>query len=172
MNASFERRGELFRESYDYIRRMSEDGPFVRNAFGELSDGIDMLPKPTADRLPLLVTGSSQQDSDWIAHNADGWMTYPRPTAQQAHLIDAYRDRINAAGLTDKPVMEPLYLDLASNPNEGASPIHLGFRMGINTLSEYLQTRHAIGVNHVALNLRFNQARAEQTMEQLADKFL
>ncbi|MEM8647835.1 MAG: LLM class flavin-dependent oxidoreductase, partial [Pseudomonadota bacterium] len=36
----------------------------------------------------------------------------------------------------------------------------------------YLQARQAIGVNHVALNLRFNQADIETTLKRLADNVL
>ena len=68
--------------------------------------------------------------------------------------------------------MEPFYLDLAANPDEPAASIHLGFRMGINALGDYLESRRAIGVNHVALNLRFNRAAPEQTLRQLADAIL
>lgn len=172
MNMPFAKRGELFRESFDYIRQMSQPQPRFGNAYGCVSSGMDLLPKPAAGKLPLLVTGSSQQSPDWIAQNADGWMTYPRPVSQQADHIDDFRDRIDIAGVADKPVMEPLYLDLAANPDEPASPIHLGFRMGVNTLGDYLESRRAIGVNHVALNLRFNRIDTEQTLRQLADTTL
>ena len=131
-----------------------------------------MLPKPVAGRLPLLVTGSSQQNPDWIARHTDGWMTYPRAQQQQAQLIDDFRARIDIAGVADKPVMEPLYLDLAADADEPASPIHLGFRMGINALCDYLESREAIGVNHVALNLRFNRVATEPTLKRLAEVIL
>jgi luciferase-type oxidoreductase len=172
LNIPFASRGELFCESYDYIRSMSEPQPRFANAQGCVSGGMDMLPKPTGGKLPLLVTGSSQQDANWIAENADGWMTYPRPVNQQARFIDDFRDRIADAGVNDKPVMEPLYLDLAVDPDEPASPIHLGYRMGVNTLVDYLESRQAIGVNHVALNLRFNRAAPEDTLHQLAEHIL
>ena len=82
------------------------------------------------------------------------------------------RDGIDIAGVADKPVMEPLYLDLAEDPEEPASPIHLGFRMGIKALGDYLESRQAIGVNHVALNLRFNRVDPEQTLRLLAEAVL
>ena len=172
LSRSYERRGELFRESYDYIRQMGEQAPHFVNAFGRVADGIDMLPKPVSGKLPLLVTGGSQQAADWIAANADGWMTYPRPALQQAHLINDYRARIDAADQPDKPVMEPLYLDLAADPDAQPRPIHLGMHIGINHLRDYLTSREQIGVNHVALNLRFNQADTEKTLRTLADDLL
>lgn len=172
MGLPYEQRGKLFRESYDYIRQMGEQAPHFGNSFGSVADGIDMLPKPVSGRLPLLVTGGSQQAADWIAANADGWITYPRPAVQQSYVIDDYRARIGAVGESDKPVMEPLYLDLAADPDARPRPIHLGMHVGINLLREYMRSREEIGVNHVALNLRFNQADTEDTLRKLADDIL
>lgn len=172
LNQPFGERGRLFRESYDYIRRMGSPTPQFRNAFGNVDGRIDMLPKPTVEKLPLLVTGSSQQSSDWIASNGDGWMTYPRPAGAQSALIDEYRAQIAAAGEPDKPVMEPLYVDLAEDPNTPPRPIHLGLHLGVNSLRDYLDSRRTIGVNHVALNLRFNRANTEATLATLADQII
>ena len=68
--------------------------------------------------------------------------------------------------------MEPLYSDLAEDPDTPPQPIHLGFRLGMNPLREYLKTRQEIGVNHVALNLRFNQSDIETTVRRLAEELL
>jgi hypothetical protein len=50
--------------------------------------------------------------------------------------------------------------------------IHLGIRTGIDFLIEYLHGIKSIGVNHVALNLRFNNANIEQTLHLLAEKVI
>lgn len=169
---SYDDRGERFRQSYAYIRHAGMDNTSFENAFGAVGAGIDMLPKPVGNRLPLLVTGSSQQADDWVAANADGWMTYPRPGVVQSQLIDSFRSRIAAAGLQDKPVMEPLYIDLDERADSPPTPIHLGMRLGIDHLRSYLFERQQIGVNHVALNLRFNRANIEETLTRLADDVL
>lgn len=172
LNKPFERRGALFRESYDYIRQMGLHRPRFANALGQVGGDVDMLPKPQGARLPLLVTGSSQQDPEWIATNADGWITYPRSAGAQSQLIAEFRARTAASGGKDKPVMEPLYLDLSPNAAEPPTPIHLGIRTGVDHLRNYLMTRQQIGVNHVALNLRFNRANAESTLTALADEII
>ncbi|MEM9173479.1 MAG: TIGR03571 family LLM class oxidoreductase, partial [Pseudomonadota bacterium] len=172
LNVDYATRGERFRDSVDYIRKMSETAPLLDNYYGRLDGHIDMLPKPGGNDLPLLITGSSQQSDAWIAANGDGWMTYPRPAAVQSPLIKAYRARAHAAGVEDKPVMEPLYIDLASDRAEAPSPIHLGIRAGSDALIDYLQQRQDIGVNHIALNLRFNQDNIEDTLHQLAETVL
>ena len=68
-----------------------------------------------------------------------------------------YRTAVKKAGEFDKPVMQPLYIDLVTNPDAMPQPIHLGIRTGVNYLASYLQLLEKRGVNHVALNVRFNQ---------------
>ncbi|MGD1941105.1 MAG: LLM class oxidoreductase [Leptolyngbyaceae cyanobacterium] len=172
LNLPFSDRGAAFRESFDYIRHMGENSPAFDNAFGSPNGGMDMLPKPTAGRLPLLITGASQQDPEWIARNGDGWMTYPRNPVVQARIIRDWRSRVEAVGSAAKPMMQPLYVDLTEDPDTQPQPIHLGFRLGVNPLRAYLRSLEQIGMNHVALNLRFNQADIETTLKRLADDIL
>ena len=172
LNLPFEQRGERFRESYEYIRRLQEKAPVFDNTFGSPYGGMDMLPKPVAGKLPMLITGGSQQSPDWIAQHGDGWMVYPRNPSLQSQIVDDWRERIEAAGRPAQPVMQPLYVDLAEDPLARPQPIHLGFRLGVEHLREYLNTLQDIGINHVALNLRFNQADIEDTMRRLAVEIL
>ena len=172
LNLSFAERGAAFRESFDYIRQMGENSPVFENTFGSLNGEMDMLPKPTSGKLPLLVTGGSQQDPEWSARNGDGWMTYPRNIGVQERIIRDWRARVKAVGNADKPMMQPLYVDLTEDPDISPQPIHLGFRLGVNPLRDYLRSLEQIGMNHVALNLRFNQADIETTLKRLADDIL
>lgn len=176
LNLPFADRGARFRESFDYIRRMSENAPAFENAYGTLDGrtggGMDMLPKPAGGKVPLLITGGSQQDREWIAQNGDGWMLYPQNAAVQSQIISEWRARISAAGRPDQPVMQPLYIDLLDEPDARPQPLHLGFRSGTDSLIGYLKSLEEIGLNHVALNLRFNQADIEETMKRLADEVL
>ena len=84
---------------FDYIQRMWEDAPAFENTYGSPHGGMDLLPKPTTGKLPLLITGGSQQDP-------------------------------------------------------------------------HLRSLEEIGVNHAALNLRFNQAGTEETLKRLAEDIL
>ncbi|MGD1895646.1 MAG: LLM class oxidoreductase [Phormidesmis sp.] len=172
LNQPFTERGNRFRESFDYIRKMGESSPTFENDLGRLSHGMDMLPKPLNGKLPMLITGSSRQTPEWIAHNGDGWITYPRNLSVQAQAIRDWRSRLEAVGQPNKPIMQPLYIDLAADPDTPPQPIHLGFRLGINSLRTYLKSLEQIGVNHVALNLRFNQADIKTTLSRIADEIL
>ena len=172
LNKSFPDRGMRFRDSVDYIRAMAESYPHRDTDHGTLSGGIDMLPKPAGGQLPLLITGGSQQSPDWVARNGDGWMTYPRDPVAQGRVVAEYRQRIAAAGLPDRPVMQSLYVDLVADAEAPPSPIHLGFRSGTGYLRQHLSEVQSLGINHVALNLRFNGADVEDTMQTLAQEVL
>ena len=172
LNLPFAERGARFRASFDYIRRMGEESPAFENTYGSPCGGMDMLPKPVSGKLPLLITGGSQQDPDWIARNGDGWITYPRGVAAQAQYISDWRARVKTRGGPDKPAVQSLYVDLTEDPGTPPQPIHLGFRLGASHLRAYLESLEEIGVNHVALNLRFNHADIETTLNRLAEDIL
>ncbi|WP_299196811.1 LLM class oxidoreductase [uncultured Tateyamaria sp.] len=172
LNHSYPDRGVRFRDSFGYIRAAAEPYPRHQSDQGCLLGDIDVLPKPVGSRLPLLITGGSQQTPDWAAQNGDGWMTYPRDVASQNRVIADYRQRLVTMGQPNKPVMQSLYVDLLKTPDAQPRPIHLGFQSGNNFLRSYLRDIEALGVNHIALNLRFNQAPIDTTLKQLADELL
>ncbi|MFD0836222.1 LLM class oxidoreductase [Mariniflexile aquimaris] len=173
MGIDYENRGELFREAFDYIRNAQHNFPtFETKNYGSLHGNIDMLPKATTHKIPMLMTGSSRQTLEWNAKHADGWMNYPRDLYTQNNTIREYRELVAETQEFDKPFMQPMYLDLHEDSNFKPQPIHLGFRMGINYLSDYLEKLRSIGVNHLALNLRFNTMNMDKTLEQIATKVL
>ncbi|MEL6579735.1 MAG: LLM class oxidoreductase [Cyanobacteria bacterium J06621_12] len=169
MGIDYENRGELFREAFSYIRKAQANFPsFESNQYGNLKGQIDILPKPTAHKLPLLITGSSRQTLEWNAKNADGWMSYP----QDINVIAQWRTLVAETQAYNKPFMQPLYLVLQQDDDFKPLPIHLGLRIGANYLVDYLYSLRDVGVNHVALNLRFNSIDMDRTLESLAEKVL
>lgn len=173
MNIDFEKRGALFRDSFTYIRKAAENFPILAdNHFGNWKGDIDILPKPTTHKIPMLITGHSRQSEEWIAENGDGWMYYPRFPMQQAYTIAQWRRLIATYHDFDKPFMQPLYVILEKDDDFKPQPIQLGFRIGANYLIDYFKQIQSIGVNHVAINLRFNSRDIETTLEELAEKVL
>ena len=173
MGIDFEGRGELFRESFDYIRRASQNFPTLKSVYwGEIPGHIDILPKPTAHKLPMLITGHSRQSLQWNAQQGDGWMSYPKNIGQQRLTIVQWREQVAQNKGYDKPFMQPLYVVLQENDDCKPIPIPLGFRIGVKYLVEYFHQLQDIGVNHVAINLRFNSRDMEKTLAQLGEKVL
>lgn len=173
MGIDYEARGERFREAFAYIRAAQESFPTLETAhFGTLRGHIDILPKPTGHKIPMLVTGYSRQSLEWNAENGDGWMNYPRNPHQQQATIVQWRELVAQAGTVQKPFLQPLYIDLQDRDDFKPQPIHLGMRLGIDYLLDYLHHLQDIGVNHLALNLRFNSNPIEHTLQSLAEKLL
>ncbi|MDC2887720.1 LLM class oxidoreductase [Psychrosphaera algicola] len=174
MELEYENRGERFRDSFEYIRKMQNDKPTFDNRYGKFDhdSDIDMLPKSTNGRLPLLVTGGSQQSPEWIAKNSDGCMVYPHDPLVQKLFVEDWYNRLKRYNRAPQPVMQPLYFDLATSNSAKPEPIHLGFRSTVEYLVGYLKSLERAGISHVALNLRFNQLDIETTLNLLAEKVL
>ncbi|MEN0005880.1 MAG: LLM class oxidoreductase [Bacteroidota bacterium] len=173
MNIDFEERGALFRDAFTYIRKAQESFPVLEaNHYGKLTGTVDILPKVAARKIPMLLTGFSRQSLEWNAQHADGWIYYPRHAMQQAYTIAQWRRLVAEQHDFDKPFMQPLYVDLMQDDDFKPQPIHLGWRLGANHLIEYLHQLQEIGVNHVAINLRFNSKPIEHTLGELAEKIL
>lgn len=166
-------RNEIFREHLDVFRQvLCTNTPSIRWRTGSLR-GADVLPKPVADRTPILVTGSSRQSLDWIAQHADGWITYPRPLAQQAQVIAHWYGQVETqCSGCFKPLTQSLYLDLADDPDEQPQAIHLGLRLGRRPLIQYLEHLRTLGVNHVIFNLRFSRRPVPDVLDELAREVL
>lgn len=169
MGINYEKRGELFRESFEIIRNAQNKFPKIASQYyGNTNGQIDILPKPTAQKIPMLMTGYSRQSLEWNAANADGWMSYPKNLYQQQNLISEWRTLVAQTASHNKPFMQPLYIDLTEKADFAPQPIHLGLRLGVEYLIEYLNHLKSVGVNHIAFNLRFNNRNIEETLEQIA----
>ncbi|MEO0898952.1 MAG: LLM class oxidoreductase [Bacteroidota bacterium] len=169
MGIDFEERGELFRQSFSYIRQAAEDFPHSEEStYGQYNGQMDVLPKPTGHKIPMLVTGHSRQSLDWIAKEGDGWLYYPRNIGQQLYTINQWRDKIPTQQAFDKPFAQPLYVDLHEDDDYKPVPIHLGFRIGMKYLIEFFRLLQNVGVNQVLINLRFNSAPMASSMEKIA----
>lgn len=173
MGIDYEKRGELFRDAFTYLRKATENFPTMEaNHFGELNGTVDILPKPTAHKIPILLTGHSRQSLDWIAEHADGWMYYPRNLYMQEHNIKDWRTAAAKFHDHDQPFMQPLHIDLHPDDDFQPQPIHLGFRIGINYLIEYLHHLKELGVDHLVFNFRFNTRNIEETLTRIAKDVL
>lgn len=144
-------RGRRFREHVRVLRAAwSTDFPAVESVYGDLDGTLSLVPKPTTETLPLLVTGNARQSIDWIAANGDGWLHYNLPTDTLAGFLDDWR----GAGAGDKPFAQGLGIRLDPDPTAGMEHIRGGYAAGSEWVVSHLRERRDLGVDHVALGLR------------------
>jgi luciferase-type oxidoreductase len=170
--ADLSARGDAFRTAVQTIRRAhaGEVLARVQGPYG-LSEAT-VLPRPAGGRLPMMVTGYSQQSLDWIAEHADGWLSYPRSPAAQAHVVDEWQRAVRQTGASVKPFAQSFYLDLAADADEAPTPIHLGLRLGRDHLVAHLEELQDAGVNHVYFNLKFSRRPVADVLQELAEDVL
>lgn len=165
---TFEDRGENFREALAVLDKVwREDAPVIDSSLARLG-GEDVVPKPTASGVPLLVTGRSQQTLDWIARHSDGWVTYPRGESTQAEIVQMWHRAVtHATPGTFKPFAQSLYVDVVEQATATPRPIHLGYRLGVVALRDLLHRLEDVGVNHVVLNLKYGSRPADVVLADL-----
>lgn len=173
LSQEYDERGERFREAYHYFRQAAEhEFPQHFSArFGELDDSLNLLPKAHQSRVPVVVTGSSRQDINWIAEHSDAWLYYFIDASRLSPLLHTWKVASKAFtqdGLP-KPFAQGLFLDLASNPDHPVQSIHSGMRVGRNTLIKYLKRIQDMGVNHLTFNLKLSQRPAVEVVSELAE---
>ncbi len=171
-NMDINSKNELFRESFEYLKALDRDFPnFSSDTFGKVSGNIDLLPKSNY-KTNYFVTGHAGQSLDWIAQNADGWLYYPRNSYFLENLMNDWKLSLTLAGYSWKPFMQSLYIDLVNKVNVERQAIHLGFRSNPEYLLKYLKEIQSVGVNHVILNLKFNQAPIGETIKLIGDQII
>jgi luciferase-type oxidoreductase len=169
----FEQRSALFRDNLRVVRAvLAEEFPTLQSSHGTLSGTADLVPKPITP-VPMLVTGHSGQPLEWIAKNADGWITYPRGIQRQAEVAAHWRVTVGtAAPGVFKPFVQSFYVDLSDDPEAAPTPIHLGFRGGRHFVLRFLEALRSIGVNHVILNFKYGARNAGDVLEEIGKEIL
>jgi len=166
---SLPNKGELFRDSFNYLKTLQDPFPVLRgSAYGQLDGTLDLVPKSDT-KTPLFVTGHSGQNLDWIAKNADGWLYYPRDFNFLKKSMQDWKDSLARVQQPWKPYMQSLYVDLLEDKKALPKPIHLGFQSGSEFLLSYLKNLENHGVNHVILNLKYGSRPAEVVVEEMGD---
>ncbi|WP_254531713.1 LLM class oxidoreductase [Natrinema gelatinilyticum] len=159
-------RSELFRESVETLRAVwREDYPDLQGRWGSLDGSLNVVPKPTAETIPLLPTGYARQSREWIAEHGDGWLFYHLPEHTLEDYVSDWRD---AAGET--PFAMAVQLELADDPAEEPEPIHQGYRAGLEWIREYIADLERLGVDHVIVGIR-NDDR-EAALSRFADEII
>ena len=165
-------RGERFREHLRVVTHAWTTEMRGIRWSGGWMHSADVVPKPSAATVPTIMIGSCQQSVAYLAAHGDGWMTYPRDFDVQRRTAAQWREMVAAAddsGEVFKPFAQSLQIDLAENPDETASPIDFGFRIGRRPLVDHLEDLRGIGVNHVQLGLGPGRRSVREVLEELVE---
>lgn len=173
-----EKRGESFAQTVHDFRQLMQTGRLSMDSPLGSFQQAELLPKPAAGAVPLIVTGASGQSLAWIAEHADGWLTYPGMThlpsgpRQLAQKILAWRRLLPDAVF--RPHMTNEWLDLVEDPHYPRTPLQGGYvlRTGRHGLIALLEEWQAAGVNHAALGIQFSRRPAAELVQELAEEVL
>lgn len=169
-------RGQRYREAVSWFRALTEEtAPRISGHHSTFGGGLDLLPKPAVRRVPLIVTGSSQQEPIWIAENADGWLVYPGTydrvgTDELGRKIAAWRELV--PGQEFRPVATNEWIDLVEDPKAPPTPLRGGFvlRTGTDGLLDLLGRWRDAGINHGALGVQHGSRPAGEVVQQLIEE--
>jgi luciferase-type oxidoreductase len=141
--------GHLFRESVRVLRTVwREEYPELDSPFGALDGSLDLVPKPTTETLPLLVTGHACQSLEWIGDHGDGRVYYQRTIEDVSAQVT---DWCELDG--EKPYVQVLHVDLRE-PGADHERIHQGYAAGPEWIREHVRDLRGAGVDHVIVNIR------------------
>lgn len=176
LSKEYENRGERFKEAYHYYRQAAQrDFPQHSSPrFGDLDVATNMLPKAYQEQVPVVVTGSSRQDINWIAENSNAWLYYFIQASHLSSVLNTWQEtsKLYSRDGKPKPFAQGLFLDLSKDPDHPVTRIHSGMRVGRNTLIEYLYRIQDMGVNHLTFNLKLSQRPAMDVVSELAEYVL
>lgn len=162
-------RAAVFRENLDVLRAgWTSTGRPVRWSRGRMG-GADVVPKPTEGGVPLLPTGSCQQNMTYNAAHGDGWMTYHRALPQQRTMVDRWRAE---CGAEFRPFAESMWVDLAKDADLPVEGRDFGYRTGREGLRQILRSQRAMGINHVSLHLSARDRGVDEVLAELAEHIL
>jgi luciferase-type oxidoreductase len=154
--ADYENRGQAFRHSVEILTG-KQDSRF--------SPGQAIL--PDARIPPLLSAGLSQQSPKWIGQHMSGWLAYPGTPEEHGHRVNLWR---NVAG--DKPYVSFIHLDYLSDPKAPRRRHRFGLQTGRDGLIRELEEMQSVGVNHIGLHFRRNQAPVDESLRLVAQDVL
>ncbi|MFK3724302.1 LLM class oxidoreductase [Pseudomonas monteilii] len=158
-------RADRFKEAFSLLRTLSSERfPALKTRhFGTLQGNIDLIPKPTARRLPIIAIGRAGQSMEWLAENADAWIWHGDPL-RMPDVVGHWRELTASRGFV--PYGYGAMFDLSINPD---APLQTGriLRGGRNALIDFFAKQRDAGINHVALNLKPTHRPALEVIDEL-----
>lgn len=166
--AKFERRAEVFRESWRVIRALlGQAFPRVQSKFYCQLDGtLDTVPKPCG-RVPMVAIGRARQELSWLAQQSDAWIWHgvePANTGRIVQTLAALGD-----GKTWRPFGYANFVELDENPD---APLQLFkniyLRGGSRNMARFWRQQASQGLAHVVVNLKPTRRPPQEALRDLA----
>lgn len=166
-------RFELFRRNWETVAAaVSLPSQVIPDMTPPDAPDFFLLPRLSGS-IPLLAVGSGGQSVDWIARHALGWMTYHRKPEDQQVRYGMWRTAVErVAPGAFRAFGVAMRLDLSADPNEKATPIPLGYRVGRHGLADLLRGMRDSGTHHVSLNSPASGRPPHEVIEELAAEVL
>ena len=169
----FDNRAERFQENWQTIRRLTEQSfPCFDTAHGGRFYGnLDLTPKPTQSRLPMMTVGRARQDLRWIANESDGWLWYSADLPHLKKLL-AELDALNESGIW-RPFGTCNFVELledADAPLQVFNGIYL--RGGHKAIADFYAQQQEIGVSHIIANLKPTRRPPLETMQDFLENIV
>lgn len=167
----FESRAERFRDALAVVRAATEQTWPVHASrfYGHMNGTLELVPKPSATRLPIVIIGHAGQTTDWTAKNSDGILSYIAHPQRIPEIISQWR---NACGPdVFKPYGYGTLFELDRDPTFPVQPGRV-LRAGRNALRELWLRQQEQGVSHVALHFKPQRRPAEEVIDELGEHLL
>lgn len=167
----FEGRKDRFRQNWQRVAAALGKDRAVLGEAGELQSNFELLPPVEKHRVPMVAVGSSSQSLEWIARNAEGWMTYHREFPVQKDRIGLWKNAVAKSTGEFRSFSQAMVLELLDDPLAPATPAGLGYRAGRQALISLLEELREADVHHVAFNLAGSR-QIEQVLAELSSDVL
>jgi luciferase-type oxidoreductase len=171
MGVDFESRGEIFRDSVNYLQEIWREGG-ISGLGPQHPSGLDLLPRPLQKTVPMVIAGAGRQSPEWIARHMDGRFVYPGSSERLAMNVKEWRDLRARIGLPNGVFISAFHLDLAADPLERATPLHFGARIGRQPFIEHLRSLNTAGLDHLALLLRPSRRPLDEVIDEIAQEVI
>ncbi|WP_439858103.1 LLM class oxidoreductase [Pseudomonas syringae] len=166
----FASRAERYREALTLIKTLiSESFPRLKTQhFGQLRGDIDLVPKPAAQRVPIIAIGRAGQSLEWLAANVDAWIWHG-DALRMPEAVPHWREATASRGFV--PFGYGAMFDLDTNPD---APLQTGrmLRGGRKALKDFFSRQREAGINHVALNLKPTRRPSVEVIDELQEHIL
>lgn len=173
---TFDDRAEHFRESWEIIRTLADQGShfakFAGKHYGILDGSIEFVPKMPGDsRLPMISIGRSRQSFGWLANDADAWIWHGVNLDDTNKIVRVIKE-CNKDN-TWHPFGYANFVELLDDPNAPARLYNNIYLWGgSKVIADFWEQQREQGLSHVTINLKPTQRPFKEVVQDFAENIL